>query len=367
MIIRKGKNEMKAIIDVANQAFIPVRNPQYDFRKTVPKVYQSKEDMSFIHYVATSNDKIISVGGNLLQSLTINDKTYNYGIVGTVSTLPAYQKKGAMKRIMAAIETENRELDLDFSMLTGIRKRYNFLGYEKSGFRYCYEFNNYFVERCVVLSSIIIKPFENNQLDVLFNLYLNTQPIKRRTKDELVLGLKGGDSLLYLIYKDSIAIGYFSFCHSKNLIIELGTVNLKVVPELIKSIMDYFSLNDFRLEVNPLNRDLVLELDKFCEEKNIIEIIHFKVYNMIRFIEMVISLNMVVRDFPDLEEIFSIENENILIRIKNQKLTICLTDKKNEKVFTKQEFVRYMFSTDSLYNRSKLLPLFIDFSKPDLF
>lgn len=71
--IRKAKaGELDKIIDVANSAFIPVRTPDYDFIRTIPKIYNTSHDYSDIHHVAEVDGKLVAICGNLIRTIDVD-------------------------------------------------------------------------------------------------------------------------------------------------------------------------------------------------------------------------------------------------------------------------------------------------------
>lgn len=71
--IRKAKaGELDKIIDVANSAFIPVRTPDYDFIRTIPKIYNTSHDYSDIYHVAEVDGKLVAICGNLIRTIDVD-------------------------------------------------------------------------------------------------------------------------------------------------------------------------------------------------------------------------------------------------------------------------------------------------------
>ena len=167
-VVRKAKKgELKKIIRAANAAFIPVRNPDYDFRRTIPKIYKTKIDYSSIHHVVEKGNNFLSICGNLIRDIEIDGSVYKFSIVGTVSTIPSCQGSGFMKVLMHSVDNECKKEGVVFSLLTGERQRYNFFGFEKAGFEYTYSFNRYFLKHHLP-GTISIKKFKNADIGNMF-------------------------------------------------------------------------------------------------------------------------------------------------------------------------------------------------------
>ena len=367
--VRKArKGELEKIIDTANKSFIPVRYPGFDFKERMPKIYAKNEDLSDIHFVVEEDNKFKAVAGNLINKLTLNDKEYPYSIVGTVSTLPSESNKGYMALMMKEIDKENIEKGIVFSMLTGKRQRYIHHGYDRSGSRIIYDITSHYYKHNNVEGNVYIRNYEERDLDIIYEIYKNNQPIIVRNKEEFIIDLRISNSTIYTLLKNNEIIGYFALGDALKVIHELSLVDNDDISGVSKAILKYLNKDSIDVLVNPLNIKLMKALELISEEKIVIEEIMFKVYKMIPFIEMCLELNKDVKNFISCSEVYKVEDQIIKISVEGHSYKVEETKEEYLKEFTSREFVDYMLSITNYYhNESKIFPLALDFNEGDMF
>lgn len=369
MKIRQAKNgEISKILEVANNAFEPVRYKGYDFKVTMPQIYNTKIDYSKIHFVCEEEKtkNLVSVGGNLIRKISLKNNKYLFSNVGTVSTLPKFQGNGYMSKIMNKIEEQNVRKKVVFSILTGDRKRYNNFGYEKVGFTFKLLLSSKLV-KCNN-NSIVVKEFQKNQkiISQMYDIYLKNIKIILRSKEEFVLNLQAKGNLIFTLLKDEKVVGYFSFNKTKEQIDEFYLSNIDETQNALDSIFNYFNLLKIYFFVNPFDKEYYLKLQNFAESVETYDEIHLKVYNLEKFLEMIFKLNLVATNFKNKTYFYKINNVNYKIDITNNNLIIEKGNFQSNYDFTIQEFLRYIFSPTNFYDNEKLTLLF-SFNKLDMF
>ena len=366
--IRKAqKGELNKIINIINTAFIPVRFNGYDIRNSVTRIYQSIYDYSENYCVIEEDNVMVATAGNMFSETVVSGKKYPFSIVGSVSTLPSMQNKGCMKEMINFINNENLDKKVVFSMLTGLRHRYNHFGYEKAGFKFMFEIDKQFAKFQNSNPEISIKKFNETNLDSIYEIFLNNNPFIIRKKEEFIVTLKMSFSEIFVVKQNNNIVGYFTYSELKNKINEIVLQDYSKLPFVIKQIIENFNLDTIKIFSSPFNKNLFNELDKISEFKYIYDELHFKVYDMKRFLEMAISMNLTVKNIQNLNKIIKIEDEIFEIEIKNNKVNIEQVNKNFEKEFTKKDFLRYAFSINSVFDNDNLFPLFLDFENCDLF
>ena len=360
--------ELDEIIDVANKSFIPVRYEGFDFRERMPKIYAANKDFSDMHFAVLEDEKMKAIAGNLISKVTLNNKEYPYSIVGTVSTLPSESNKGYMALLMKEIEKENIDKGIVFSMLTGKRQRYNRYGYERSGQRIIYQVNTHYYKHNEVNGSLVIRAYEEVDLNEIFNIYQKTQPMVLRNKDSFILDLRISNSYIYTILENDKVIGYFAIGDSLECIHELSLVDMDKLPIVMKEILKALNKEEIDVLVNPLNVQLCNSLEVICEGKRIEEEIMWKVYKWIPFIEMCLELNKNSKVFVDIKEVYRVDDLVVEIEVKDNRFLVQETNKKPIREFTSLEFIRFIIGNTTQYkNISLIFPLALDFNEGDMF
>lgn len=365
-IIKATKKDMPQIIKTINSAFAPIRDYDFDITKVQPKVYNSSVDRSGIHTFIKEQDKIACVAGLLPGVVTIDNQEYKFSVLGSVATHPEFQGKGYFKATVDNALKESQQNGDIFCMLTGLRHRYNYFGFEKCGFRYYFEIDNNFCKYQKSLEGLDLVEYKDEMLDDIYQLFLDKKPVIDRLKDNFVNTLQTSYSQIYVYKLNNTIVGYVTFSYLKNRVNEIVT-KTDLLPHCVKLLFEKFNQNQITIVVNPFDKETVNCLDEFCENKIATEQIHFKVFDMVKFLQMVFSLNKRVKNLTNYKAVFKVDGETISINIVDNNIDIKHTNDIPDKQFTQKQFLRYMFSLSSLYECNDILPLFLDFSYADLF
>lgn len=354
------KNEIDKIVETANKAFVPVRYTDFNFKNRVAKIYASKYDYSDIHFVAVEDNQIVSVAGNLVNQI----EDVKYSFIGTVSTLPEYQNKGYMTRVINTIDQWNKDNEIVFSMLTGERKRYQNFGFEKTSYRYCFDFIK--KHSCI---------YQNNQISLLkteleealnlYDIYLKTQKVIVRNKDNFYEYICSYHTPYTIRYNNEI-VGYLTVKHKDLFVTEIALLDLTLLPYALTKLFELYSIDVIKLLVNPLNKELVSNLSNICESCSMIEDLHFKVYNNIKFINFIYNFNSKNKKFLNCKEVYKIEDKIFSFEILDNHLIIEEVKGSYIKSFSQMEFIRFIMGITS-YNDSNIFPLVFDMNELDLF
>jgi len=360
--------EMHNILDCINVSFSYDRHEPFDISDSQPKVYKNTKDFSNIHNVYEKDNEICCVVGNLKNNIEVDNKLYPFSVIGSVSTLPEFRNKGYMTKTLQTVIDENKKTGIVFSVLTGLRRRYNNFGFEKCGFRYYFSFDQSFC-KYQKQSNITIAKFENKYLNKIFDIYASSNHYIKRTKQDFILTLQTSYSQVFVILTDSCVIGYFTYSSKKQRINEFKINDLSYLEETIAAIIKALDTTRITFVVNPLEKDYVLALDKICEEKLATEQLHFLVYDMVRFLEMLIAINKKVKKIKPQIRVVCIDGENICIEITQDSYQVYLTDKKalEKDTFTQKQFLRQCLGLISMYDDDDLFPLLLDINYTDLF
>jgi len=120
------------LMDFLNYVFGFNGNEQ-DFKKLLPKLYNPDCDPCYNNYVITENGRLKAAVGAFDSVLTVAGTTLTCRGIGNVAVHPYARGKGYMIDCMnMAISGMIRD-GVDFSILGGIRQRYNYYGYESIG------------------------------------------------------------------------------------------------------------------------------------------------------------------------------------------------------------------------------------------
>lgn len=370
MKILKGIEDLNRILDIVNPTFGVVREEDFDFRYIMPKAYSENSNLLKYHYILCDNGTDVATAGNIPGVISLNQSNYTYSFLGSVATLPQYEKKGYMRILMQAIEEDDIKDGKVFSLLTGARGRYARYGYTKLYSGCFFSFGEYFAKHTQKDDDMIIRQYDGD-LDRLYELYLSTQPLILRSKDELLPCLGMSRSELRLIeYKGNI-IGYYTFCKRKKLYVpELAISDYSLLRGVMRAIFDFEQVPDFCVYVNPLDVALRSNLDNICEEGVINDELHVRVYDLALFIKMLIELNIQkgILSLEGKKESICVESKIYNITIDKGSVSVQVEDT-DVNGMNKNDFLRLAINNPlpTLRKTSMIFPLTFGINLPDYF
>ena len=287
-IIRTAaKIENDQIIDEMNRCFSPIREPGFDFRVEQRKIYEEGRVNANMHTVATIDDSIIGVVGNLPYAITINSLRYPFTFIGSVCVDKHYRGQGIMRDMMEYTEHQNIKNGQIFSCLTGDEKLYNKFGYYKGVRNDIYIVNKMFVHNKEKVSLI---KYRDAFFNDVFELYNSKQNALIRQRGNFIESIDGA-SKLYIVLKEGKFIGYLSYLKKRNAIIELYLKDNKYISSVLREACNTFGQNTLYIRHNILDQSLAREYQK----KHFIHVkkkdLMIKVFNLKGFLELLLEYN----------------------------------------------------------------------------
>ena len=159
--------DREEIVDFANYVFSQAHRP-HDFKTLLPKVYgDSLPELGAKHYLFKQDGRIRALIADRIIDMRVLDETLRVGCVGTVSVHPYSRGEGHMKRLMNMMTEDARAQGCDLLMLSGIRQRYNYFGFEQAGWAY----------RCIIEEPAVRHALKNaDSSDVSFSELDESRP-----------------------------------------------------------------------------------------------------------------------------------------------------------------------------------------------
>lgn len=134
----RGKAEMfDEYVDFLNYVF-GFNGNKDDFKKLLPKLYNPEYDPVSKSWIVTEDQKLKAAVGVYETKSDICGTELRIAGVGNVAVHPYARSKGYMKTLMNMAIDEMIKEKYDYSVLSGLRQRYNYFSYEKTGI--CYDF-----------------------------------------------------------------------------------------------------------------------------------------------------------------------------------------------------------------------------------
>jgi len=218
-IIYKGRGTPEMyddLMDFMNYVF-GFNGNESDFKKLLPKLYKPECDPCYNNYVVTENGKLKAAIGAFDSVLNVNGETLTCRGIGNVAVHPYSRSKGYMKDCMKMALDGMIADGVDFSVLGGIRQRYNYFGYESSGPSYRVDIGSrdvsYVFDRAgvpfVELDLHAVSENDTELLDKMYALHA-TRPLRTvRSREQFLDVCRSWRSTAYAILKDGEFRGYF--------------------------------------------------------------------------------------------------------------------------------------------------------------
>ena len=366
MINIKEGNDIQTIIEIANRSFAPIREEGFDFKEIMPKVYCHAK-LAAIHKLVFEDGVPVALAGNLPSQINTQGRQFPFTILGTVSTLPEYRNKGYMGLLINAFHKEDIQSEKVFSILTGLRDRYRHFGYEKCTTNIIYTVS----ERNISKGQhhpIFVKPFCASNRTALYDLFMSKNPIVARKEETFVDCLSTSKSHICELYNDGMLCGYYTFSERKDCIFELLLTDYSMIGEALKSIMQFEGKNELKIFVNMLDKDLIFSLDGIAENKDCVDYLHFKVYDLKQFLEMLLCLNIDKIKNKSCKEEYVVENEKLILFVDNGEFSVNSIHVAAQGM-TQNEFLRQIIGNpcSAIGNTSQIFPLCFGLYEGDLF
>ena len=287
-IIRTAaKIENDLIINEMNRCFAPIREAGFDFKKEQRKIYEEGRVNAHIHTVATIDDSIIGVVGNLPYFFTINNLKYPFTFIGSVCVDPHYRGQGIMRDMMEYTDHQNYKNGQIFSCLTGDEKLYNKFGFYKGVKNDIYIVNKLFVKNKDKVSLIKYRDVFFNDV---FELYNSKPNALIRQRGNFIESIDGA-SELYVVMKEGKFIGYLSYLEKKSAIIELYLEDNKYISSVLREACNTFNKSTLYIRHNILDKELAKEYQKKHFIKAEKQALMIKIYNLKGFLELLLEYN----------------------------------------------------------------------------
>ena len=188
-----------------------------DFKKLLPKLYNPDCDPCYNNYVVTENGKLKAAIGAFDSVLNVNGETLTCRGIGNVAVHPYSRSKGYMKDCMKLALDGMIADGVDFSILGGIRQRYNHFGYETSGPAYRVDIGSrdisyVFDRKGIPFTDLELRPASHEDTDLLDKMYAihQTRPLRTvRSREKFLDICRSWRSNAYAILKNGEFRGYF--------------------------------------------------------------------------------------------------------------------------------------------------------------
>ena len=131
-LVRLKASDYEEAIDFLDFVFSKAHRP-HSFAEILPIIYRPTDEHMSCNFAVKENDRIRAIVGMFPAEMKVGDTTLKVGGIGGVSAHPRDKGKGWMKLLMGAVNEEMEKTGVDIGWLAGLRQRYQYFGYEKTG------------------------------------------------------------------------------------------------------------------------------------------------------------------------------------------------------------------------------------------
>lgn len=207
MIRHALPSEKDLLITILNAAFSDVRSPDFSIAKQQPRAYGEGNNRASEHLLEERDGKIVSILGNLQETLWVGNESYRFATIGSVATLPSYRHQGIMRSLMEKAHQENQKNGDIFAILTGKPEVYRSLGFIPGPVNLLFSFQAS-TEKYPEYS---MRPLRKEDVDFTYELYLSSAPYHIRHKEMFLAALASHGSQAVVFSRGAVRIGYASF------------------------------------------------------------------------------------------------------------------------------------------------------------
>lgn len=107
-----------------------------------------------------------------------------------------------------------------------------------------------------------------------------------------------------------------------------------MLSNIVNEILLFLNIDKLEFVVNPLHKKLAEEFDKIAQQTRLEDNLHFKVYRMDKFVEILLKINSHITKFSDCVEVYEIDGGLIEIKIEGGRCSV-VKIKKSQTVLAK--------------------------------
>lgn len=345
-IVVAGKNDFREVTDFINMVF------DKKFPEFMEKVYTKENFMQAEHYLIRDKGDIAACVAVYPQTIRFGEKSIECAWIGSVSVHPKKRGEGHMKRLMAHVNDVLKERGVPFAYLSGRRNRYGFYGYEITGIRNYYSFEEENVrltvgfDNCTGYEFVPLSDNTTTDLDAVMDLY-SKRLVTVRSRENMLQAMRTWYYKPFVIKKYGQFTGYMLIRDED--IAELELIDYTDLHKIIGAIMTEFELESVRIEAREWEREKCQYLADSCERYSIETLGNMQIFDYVKTLTFFMELELRIRSLKkgrlnicvDDEECFSIELGDSGVRVekcKNNDADICIG---------KAELIRLVFTKGS--------------------
>lgn len=239
------------------------------FQNLVPVLYKEGKNAYNNHIIVKDENNIIATIAVKKDSISIDDKLYDFLILGSLGVDQNYRNQGIMGALFEFILNKFTP-EVDFFVLSGIFERYKRFGFFPSAKleKVIYPKGN------AVLFNI--EPFKQEDIEFAYNLY-NKKNYKVIRKDFFDT-LNEWTFAPIMIKRGEERLGYFIYNGLNNIIEEIVLEDYSIVNDVVSTFACMIN-NELGLKLTPANKEVLEYIDASLPKEDYFEKTLYKIEN----------------------------------------------------------------------------------------
>ncbi|EGT3616912.1 GNAT family N-acetyltransferase [Clostridium perfringens] len=362
--LKADENDYEELIDFINYVFSH-SDESTDFLSLLPKLYKNKDKIK-CHHIIKVDHRIKGVVGAFPITLSILDEKVNVVGIGSVSTHPYSKGKGYMKELMNKSIEEMKDENVDMSVLSGYRQRYEYFGYEPCGQQINFnilDVNINYKSNELIDERISIKLLDENDATIVekaYELHSKKNVKVVRKKEEFLDILKSWNCSIYSVFKSDEFIGYIAA--NNGFIDEIVVEDNSDLNLAIASYIKTFKYNEVNLRIPVYETEKISQLIKICENYSITKNNNFRIFNYEKIVRIMLKLKATYSKLEDGEYNISIINYGVLkIKVHKNNVEVKKVQEEAHIELNELEAMEFLFSPIKPYfNFNNEVPNFLN-------
>lgn len=323
--LKAKESDFEELVDFINYVFSH-SGGKTDFPTLLPKLYRNNDTMKY-HHIMKEEGKIKGVVCSFPLNLNLLGENVKVAGIGSVAVHPYSEGKGYMKELMTKSIEEMKNENVDMSVLSGYRQRYEHFGYEPCGEQINFNIldlniNYKFTEEDYEgIMFEILDESKSNLLEKAYKIHSSKTIKVEREREKFLDIAKSWNATTYSIYKNYEFIGYISSINST--IFEVALEDNNDIDLVIASYIKRFKLGKVNLRLGVHEIEKISKLMKICENYSINTNNNFRIFNYEKVVGLFLKLKATYSNLADGECSIDIENYGVLnIKVINNNIEV---------------------------------------------
>ena len=239
------------------------------FQNLVPVLYKEGKNAYNNHIIVKDENNIIATIAVKKDSISIDDKLYDFLILGSLGVDQNYRNQGIMGALFEFILNKFTP-EVDFFVLSGIFERYKRFGF----------FPSAKLEKVVYPKGnevlFNIEPFKQEDIEFAYNLY-NKKNYKVIRKDFFDT-LNEWTFAPIMIKRGEERLGYFIYNGLNNIIEEIVLEDYSIVNDVVSTFACMIN-NELGLKLTPANKEVLPFINQSLRKEDYFEKTLYKIEN----------------------------------------------------------------------------------------